>query len=151
MTPRITAFVLISTALLIGCKGNPRDVAKTTGVVIMDGKPLTGGRIMFQPFAEGEEKRVGKMAVAQIQSDGTFVLTTYEEGDGAVVGKHRPVITGNRKLDPDEAADPNRPNIEGPDIGTYQLDQVCEVIAGQENEFTIEFSSRKNQPVEDDD
>ena len=106
---------------------------------------------MFQPFAEGDEKRVGKAALGQMQPDGSFVLTTYDEGDGAVVGKHKPLVFGNRELEEDEAEDPNRPVIKGPDIGTHPLDQVCEVVAGEDNVFTIEFSSSQTRPMRDDD
>ena len=82
---------------------------------------------------------VGDPAFANIQPDGSFVLTTYEEGDGAVVGQHHPVVFGNRKEE-----DPNAPQPPpGPDIGVIRMqDTMFEVVAGQENVFTVEIKSR---------
>jgi hypothetical protein len=54
----------------------------------LNGKPLAeGGTVVFEP-----EQR-GKMAVGPIAADGTFELTTYQQGDGAIVGRHRVAVT----------------------------------------------------------
>ena len=125
--------------LLMGCNDQPA-VAPVRGIVNMDGKPLPGGRVMFQPIAAGEDKKVGRPAIGQIQEDGTFVLTTFEDGDGAVVGAHHPVVMENRQED-----DPNSPRQtrKGPRIGVISLNDVTfDVVAGKENEFTIELDSK---------
>jgi hypothetical protein len=95
---------------------------------------------MFEPLASGEDKLVGKPAYAEIQSDGSFVLSTFGDGDGAVVGKHHPVVFGNRvEEDPDS---PNRGRT-GPNIGVIRMEDVTlEVVAGQQNEFTIDVKSK---------
>jgi len=68
--------------LFAGC-GDPNEleVARVSGVVKLDGEPLSGGAITFTP-----EK--GPMANGSIGADGSFVLQTYGGGDGAVVGLH---------------------------------------------------------------
>jgi len=48
---------------------------------------LTKGIVRFEPD-------YGRMATGELQADGTFVLTTFEKGDGAVAGQHRVFITG---------------------------------------------------------
>lgn len=53
-----------------------------SGTVTFNGKPLEFGSIMFQPPS-------GQPAQGQIQSDGSFTLSTYKPGDGAVIGKHK--------------------------------------------------------------
>ena len=58
------------------------------GKVIFKGQPLTRGVIKFEPDG------YGRRASGQIQSDGTFVLTTDKEGDGVVAGHHQISITG---------------------------------------------------------
>jgi len=58
------------------------------GKVTLKGQPLTKGIVRFEPDG------YGRMATGEIQGDGTFVLTTYEKGDGAVVGQHRVFVTG---------------------------------------------------------
>ncbi len=123
----------------VGCSNQPQ-VAPVRGFVKMDGKPLPGGRIMFAPIASGEDKNVGQSAFGQIQQDGSFVLMTYEEGDGALVGLHNPTVMENRQED-----DPNSPNptLPGPRIGVVSMTHLTlEVVAGEDNVFTIEMDSR---------
>ena len=56
------------------------------GKVTYRGKPLTQGSVTFEPDGAGKE------ANGPIQPDGTFILTTYKPGDGAVAGLHRVAI-----------------------------------------------------------
>jgi hypothetical protein len=85
----LTALPLGLLLFAVGCSHGPT-VARVTGrVTYDDGKPVTGGQIMFH--AEG-----GRPALADIQPDGTYTLTTYKPGDGALVGKHVVTITATR-------------------------------------------------------
>ena len=45
--------------------------------------------VFFEPLQEGKSALVGKQGIAFAEEDGTFVISTYGTGDGAVVGKHR--------------------------------------------------------------
>ena len=78
-----TTLAVVATAILLlaGCNQRP-PTAPVTGVVLYKGKPLTHGSIMFQPDA-------GPPGRSVIGSDGTFTLWTFEENDGAIVGRHR--------------------------------------------------------------
>jgi hypothetical protein len=71
--------------LVSGCHHGPT-MAQVTGKVLYNHKPLTFGVVMFQPSG-------GQPARADIQPDGTFILSTYRLNDGAVVGKHKVRIT----------------------------------------------------------
>ncbi len=75
-----------------GCGGGSGELqlAPVKGKVIYNGQPVTSGSIHFRPIAVSgaKEGTQGKPASGQIQSDGTFVLTTFRQGDGAIVGKH---------------------------------------------------------------
>ena len=87
---RLRAWVSLSMALLLagaGCQQAPYDLAPVRGKVSVDGQPLASGRLMFAPISQGSAD-AGKPAFGDIQPDGSFVLTTYREGDGAVVGDH---------------------------------------------------------------
>ena len=140
MNAKAALLILTGSISLLGCGKQP-DVAPVRGVVMMDGKPLPGGRIMFEPIAKGENKLVGKAAFAQIASDGSFVLTTYKDGDGALVGSHHPVVFGDRQEE-DPGLNPEGKTT-GPNIGVIRMeDTTFEVVAGQENNFTIELKSR---------
>ena len=73
--------VLSVVAGLSGCTQAP-SVVPVTGKVLYNGEPLPFGIVMFQP-----EK--GQAAQGEIQSDGSFQLSTYGPNDGAVPGHHK--------------------------------------------------------------
>jgi hypothetical protein len=62
------------------------------GKITYNGQPLTQGSIKFEPEDSGRE------AHGSIQPDGTFVLTTFKEGDGAIPGVHRVAVSGTGKV-----------------------------------------------------
>lgn len=79
--PAAALLVMLIICVSVGCNRGPR-VAPVSGVVKFKGQPLKFGAVMTQP-AQGQPAR------AMIQSDGSFVLSTFDEGDGAVVGTHK--------------------------------------------------------------
>lgn len=81
----------VSCSLAVGgCGGEKFETAPAKGSVTFGGKKVTGGTITLSPVASGSDKRYsGKAAIGTIQSDGTFVLTTYGDDDGAIIGKHQ--------------------------------------------------------------
>ena len=74
--------------VLSGCNSDTMPTGKTSGTVSYDGKPVEGGQITFAPVSSGKSNP-GKPASGEVDAGGEFVLTTYVDGDGAVVGKHR--------------------------------------------------------------
>lgn len=80
--------VIASSTLLMGCGEGDFTTAPVSGTVTMNGQPVTGGTIMLTPIATGDSKMPGKGAAGRVQEDGSFVLMTYEQGDGAIIGKH---------------------------------------------------------------
>jgi hypothetical protein len=83
---------VLLTTLCVGCGSsqalpvNPPVPVK--GKISYRGKPLTKGQITLEPTDGGHE------AQGQIQPDGSFVLTTFKEGDGALIGVHQVSVTG---------------------------------------------------------
>lgn len=80
--------------LASGCGGGEHfDVAPVTGKVMCSGKPVAEGLVQFAPVAEkgstNKAAKPGKSGAGEIKSDGTFAISTYSMGDGAVVGKCR--------------------------------------------------------------
>jgi hypothetical protein len=123
---------------LAGCKqsGAEFKVAPVKGKVTHQGQPVKGGSITFQPVGvEGAKAGVkGKPATGEVKDDGTFVLSTYGKGDGAVVGKHRvmymPTIAGAQSYD--EKPKPS------PYAGLAPKEKEVEVKSGP-NEIAIEL------------
>jgi hypothetical protein len=75
---------------LTGCSGSgPATTFQVSGTVkFPDGQPLTAGRILFRP-----DKDAKYSARGGILEDGTFELSTFNEGDGAIAGVHKVMIT----------------------------------------------------------
>lgn len=66
----------------VGCGEHLPGAAPVAGVVTLDGKPVTSGTVIFSPAK-------GLPAHGELDSQGRFVLSTYQEGDGAIIGEHR--------------------------------------------------------------
>ncbi|PQO44611.1 hypothetical protein [Blastopirellula marina] len=79
-----------------GCGGTSTqmDVAPTSGRVEFQGKPVADVYVQLMPTeTSGTSDKPGKAAGGATDSDGKFVLSTYESGDGAIPGKHRVTIS----------------------------------------------------------
>ena len=84
--PHIIAATLLT---ITGCsEGGPEATYSVSGTVkLPDSTPLNGGQILFRPI-KGKHSARG-----EIQEDGSFELSTFGSGDGAVAATHRVVIT----------------------------------------------------------
>lgn len=81
----------VALLLLAGCgDGRPR-IVPTSGVVLMDGKPLTGHIGFVRVVPAGARPATGRIDPA----DGRFTLTTYETNDGCVEGTHPTAVIVN--------------------------------------------------------
>jgi hypothetical protein len=74
---------------LAGC-GKPSRSVPAGGRVMLDGQPIAGAAVLFSPVAGGVPGR------ATTAEDGSFTLSTFDIGDGALVGVHR---VGISKMD----------------------------------------------------
>lgn len=87
--PRRAVPALLVLAFIVahwGCSTGQFPTAPVTGRVVCLGEPVPHVRIFFEPLGTGV---VGPAGFAVAKEDGTFVLTSVKEGDGAVIGKHR--------------------------------------------------------------
>jgi hypothetical protein len=85
---KLTVAALAAAGLMLcGC-GGPNDPVKVKGVVTFDGVPVAGATVSFLP-----EREDGRPANAMTEADGSFTLTTFKKGDGALRGAYRVVVT----------------------------------------------------------
>lgn len=81
---------LLGTGTLAGCgtatDANQQPVYPVTGTVTMFGAPLADAMVAFAPL-ESQPTAIGRT-----DSEGKFVLTSYDYGDGAAEGKFKVVI-----------------------------------------------------------
>ena len=84
--------------LLGGCGENDLSTYRTTGTVsFQDGEPVVGSMVQFRTSHDGKPV----VARGTTKDDGSFELTTFVSGDGAIAGEHQamlapPSFTGDR-------------------------------------------------------
>lgn len=131
----MTAFTLIL-AGAAGC-GSSKTYPVTGKIILKDGSPLSGGLVRFRPVDE----KLQVSARGDIQQNGTFIVGTYKEDDGAVPGKYQVAITP-----------PPRPKVREKPLGKPIIDPRFEnfetsglevEVARRKNDFTIEVESPK--------
>ena len=131
--------VVLGLAWVVGCggSGTPPTV-KVTGTVTYNGNPLEGVNVGFIPDGEG-----GRPASGTTDASGKFTLSTFESGDGAVVGKHLVAIseasdgasTDDYSL-PDESARRFPAKYEDPRNSGF----TANVEKGKPNDFTFDMT-----------
>ena len=72
-----------------GCGSDTPTTVKVRGSVQFDGQPLDFGGVLLQPAG-------GRLGKGKIEPDGTFVISTYDTGDGAIVGPMNIGVTAVR-------------------------------------------------------
>ena len=101
----LSIFLLLLLSLGGGCSGSA--IVPVSGRVTLDGQPLTGAHISFQPHAGVDSAggaNAGSGSYGITGADGAYTLR-LAQGDqpGAVVGKHRVEI--NLRNDSDDDSD----------------------------------------------
>src|SRR5690349_16003320 len=87
--------LLLSCALLllaVGCNSKAKFVP-VSGKVTLDGKPLANATVSFQPEPKGDNVIAGVGSTGKTNENGEFVLMAATGEIGAIIGKHRVVIT----------------------------------------------------------
>ena len=77
------AWLMLLAALLSGCSGSGPEVAPVSGRVTLDGVPMAGAQIRFQPQASG-----GSPSYGTADQDAQYVLGYKHGQPGALIGWH---------------------------------------------------------------
>lgn len=93
--------VLLFAVLLSGCGGSGPEVAPVSGRVTLDGAPLAGSRIRFQPEASG-----GSPSYGTADQDGHYVLGYKRGQPGALIGWHTIRVERGAHGDPENKLKP---------------------------------------------
>ena len=75
--------------VLSGCGSDPYPLAPVSGTVTLDGAPLAGANLGFEPIKSGSSVNAGPASYATTDAEGRFRLETPDGRAGAVVGEHR--------------------------------------------------------------
>jgi hypothetical protein len=143
-----TSLAVVFSIAVLGCGGNSGDLstAPVKGKVTHNGQPVTGGSVIFSPIAASagtKPTQTGKSGVGNVGNDGSFTLSTYGNGDGAVVGKHRVTYSAPAvEIDEAQHKEDSKPPV-SPYAGLVPKDKEVEVKPGS-NTIDIELVPNPN-------
>jgi hypothetical protein len=80
-------------ACVTGCGPAGPVMVPVKGTVEYGGDTLTSGRITFSP----KDPKEGRVAESDIADDGTFSLSTFKNGDGAIAGTYLVSIVSTKE------------------------------------------------------
>lgn len=139
--PRYLAYlVALLLPALAGCGPTLKlpPMAPVTGVVTLDGAPVTTGMVQFAPdHAKGTE---GPASTGAIGPDGRYTLSVPDGGNGAMIGWHRVSVVA--RASPKNDAD-TLPMLLVPEryINPATSGLSFEVVAGQTNTIDLQLTS----------
>jgi hypothetical protein len=105
--------------LLAGCGPQLPATAPVHGKITFGGKPVASGKIAFRPTA-------GRSSLGTIASDGSYTLSTFSPGDGAILGKHHVTIEATKVTGPSAPKSLDEERRGGADLST--LPQVIWIV-----------------------
>jgi hypothetical protein len=134
--------VIVIGAVFAGCSSS--GVAPVSGQVTLDGKPLAGVHVGFQPIAKAGNLNPGGGSYAMTDSDGKFTLLLVEgEQPGAIVGKHRVEITARSEIPANiDVAKRPPPKVFVPAKYSRNSELTFEVPAGGTTAANFELTSQ---------
>lgn len=140
-----TALLLSLSTLVTGCGGKTfKDAQEVSGVVTLNGQPLPNATVIFQPIGGANP---GPPSSGSTDDRGEFMLEFAGFKKGAVVGKHRVLVTtrkfGPRKDNPD-AEEEIAPELVPIKYATEPV--TAEVPAGGTKTIKIELNGEPPKP-----
>lgn len=136
---RMIATIGVLGLLLVisGCgSGEQFPLTPVSGTVVCEGKPVAKALVYFEPVRTGDSAEIGKQGFALTDDQGKFVVSTYGESDGAVVGKHLVRVGKSETSPPCNCA-----------LNAEKVLREVEVLAGdaQTFEFVLAKKSARNR------
>jgi hypothetical protein len=125
---------------LTGC-GRPENIGQVSGMVTLNGQPLPGALIQFEPLAGGSPSG------GYTDESGQYSLTYNREVQGAEIGEHRVLIRTKDLGNPD--SDPPRPKKAESVPARYNTksELTAKVEAGKNQiDFPLEGTVAEKQP-----
>jgi hypothetical protein len=127
---RVLAALMLSCTLGCGDGRVKFDLSPTSGRVMCEGQPVAFATVFFEPLPDGEKAITGKQGIGYADANGIFAITTYDQNDGAVIGKHR--VRVGRALG-EHASSFKCDCVVNEEVDVMQV----EIVGGQENNIEI--------------
>lgn len=126
-----------------GCDNKGYKVVEVSGLVTLDGQPVPGSVVNFQPIADGSDN-VGPGSTGRCDEQGRYTLMTIHDEPGAVVGRHRIRIVSYSPESPVVGDSDARgtPKEKFPTKYNYQTTLEFEVPAAGTDQANFELTSK---------
>ena len=127
--------VVFTLAMFAGCGGGESgpETASVSGVVTMDGTPLEGVVVAFEPQGEA----AGRSSIGITDANGKYSLSYDENSDGAIVGTHIVTVTT-----PTEGPDPSG-QAKDPIPAKYnEASELTKEVKAGSNTIDLELTSK---------
>jgi hypothetical protein len=126
-------------AILAGCGGNDHpETVPVAGTVTYKGAPVEGAQVSF--MAPGAPRA----AIGTTNSQGKFQLTTFEENDGAVIGKHAVTISKSGADQPAGGMDAMNPS----DAYGQAMGAAASGTGAEEGELPARYANPQSSGLE---
>lgn len=142
MKMRAVSFGLVLVLLLLaGCTPGSSAIVPVSGIVTLDGQPLAGANVSFQPITDkAVAGQAGIGSYGKTDEQGRYTLRLIDpDQPGALVGKHTVTVTtavaANPESDEIKLKQPER-------ISAKSRTQEIEIPAGGTDKADLKLSSR---------
>lgn len=135
----------LASVVLFGCTSGSSGTIAATGKVTKGGQPVSGAAVTFVPTASD-----GKAASGTTDASGVYKLTTFVNGDGALPGSYKVIITkfpGAAPAGPSTAGEANPADVDAAYKAAEKQGQNLLNPTGQEaaptsqNELNAKYAS----------
>jgi hypothetical protein len=139
---RACLFPVFVLPFVVGCGGGASKTVPVSGRVTLDNEPLPNATVVFVPISNAPDKEPLPSSVGVTGSDGryTLLVSTSQKGKGAVVGKHKVLIT----LGSEGGAKDSEPSFHKqlPQKYNRKTELECEVPAQGRNDANFDLKSQ---------
>jgi len=84
----VRLLLFVPLCLVLGCFDSDT-IVPVSGQVTLDGEPLAGAVVGFEPIAQEGELEAGYGSYAKTDDDGRYSLRSLKNEEGAMIGQHR--------------------------------------------------------------
>jgi hypothetical protein len=127
-------FWVLIVCILAGCNRSKPELIPVRGNVLFQGKPIPRAEIVLHPQFEGP----GWMPVATVAEDGSFAVSTKQDGDGALPGKYKVTLSWHPRARDDNPG-PNLLPARYADVSTSDLE--LQVGAATDEPITLRLKN----------
>lgn len=144
---RRSAACVFSLAALAGCGDGRPSLVEAIGTVTVNGKPVEGATVVFEPI-EVEAEKFARPAVATTDASGQFAMGAYGKSEGVPIGKYAVGIE-KRELVGDLPANYNAENPEATPL-KYKMVVPAQYNIPSQSGLTAEVTSSGLEPAQFD-